>query len=614
MPSLFVPKPNFVRALLYIFMVAVVLTASSLPGIAAAQAETSPDTVSIEETPAPLVDTDRDGLTDGDEINVYGTDPSVADTDRDGLTDGDEVNVYGTDPLVADTDNDGISDGDEINVYGTNPLLADTDGDGISDGVEISNGTDPLAAPVNTPTPSPVQPTPTDVPPTPTPVAPTPTPVVPTPTMVPATQAPTAVAPTPTPTSAPKPVSPTPTPTPSGDFSVQRIVSGSGCTQISSTDIVPAGTAVEFRCNAADGPGSSAVTRTFSGLTVGWEYQVNNEIWRSSVGPVFMQDDVIPAFTLRLRPSGAVTAGSQGFITVALSTTNGSGAYTTTVGATRQDVVAPTAADLQLVCNPASVLAQVNTDQIVTCTYSGRASLNTRPVTLTRISVPAPAGWSITSPVGSVTGRTLTITPNVPITYSDTSPQSYTFSYTLTLACTAPTTAQPINLTSVFSFNTTTGIAGATFSQGAARSNMNSLAVSVQGNSLVWNETYSLTESSVRGNLTYQVIANGCSGWNIQVSASPYQYTGPNNGTSIPASNLHLTATGNPIVISGGGMGVTRQETSGPINTPAKVMNASAGSGNGTYQQQLDFNLTIPGRSVAGTYQSTITVTSAAAP
>ncbi len=338
---------------------------------------------------------------------------------------------------------------------------------------------------------------------------------------------------------------------------------------------------------------------------------MNNEAWRSTVGPAFSQADLIPEFTLRLRPTNVVTPGSHGFITVTLSTSSGTGAYTATVGATRQAVVAPTAADLQLVCNPASVSGQVNASQTVTCTYSGRSSLGTRQINLTQIRVPAPAGWSITSPVGSVTGRTLTVSPNAVIAFGA---QSYTFSYTLTPACTAPTTDQPINLTSTFSFGSTTSIPGATFSQVAARSNMSSLEVSLVNNSLVWNETYSLLESSVRGNLTYRVVANGCSGWNVQVSASPYQYTGPNNGTSIPASNLSLTATGDPVVISGESTGVSRQETSGPIDSPTKVMSATAASGNGTYQQQLEFNLTIPGRSLAGTYQSTITVTSAAAP
>ena len=42
-----------------------------------------------------------------------------------------------------DTDGDGLTDGEEINI-GTDPTLADTDGDGVSDGVEVSLGSNPL--------------------------------------------------------------------------------------------------------------------------------------------------------------------------------------------------------------------------------------------------------------------------------------------------------------------------------------------------------------------------------------------------------------------------------------------------------------------------------------
>lgn len=328
---------------------------------------------------------------------------------------------------------------------------------------------------------------------------------------------------------------------------------------------------------------------------------------------MYSQKDVIPSFIVRLRPTATVAPGSQGTITLTLSTSNGSGgAYTTTMGATRERIVTPTAADLELACIPAPITANAGQSQAVTCTYRGKASLNTRQVTLTQITVPA--GWTITSSAGTVSGSTLTITPNASITYSAASPQSYTFSYTLTPGCTASTTAQSINLTSAFSFNTTTRIAGATFSQQATRLNTSSLALAISSNSLVWNEGYSLTDTTVSGNLMYRMVATGCSGWNVQIAASSFQYTGPNNGTSIPASNLHLTATGNPIVVSGEGTGVSRQAASGPMNTPLRVLSATVGSGNGTYEQQMDFNLTIPGRSVAGHYQSTITVTSASAP
>lgn len=67
------------------------------------------------------VDTDGDGLLDGDEVNVFGTDPELFDSDEDGLGDGEEVNVFGTEVLVFDTDGDGVGDGDEVEAE-TDPL------------------------------------------------------------------------------------------------------------------------------------------------------------------------------------------------------------------------------------------------------------------------------------------------------------------------------------------------------------------------------------------------------------------------------------------------------------------------------------------------------------
>lgn len=88
------------------------------------------------------IDTDGDGLTDGQEAQA-GTDVSVADTDGDGLTDGDEAGVRGTNPTVPDTDGDGLTDGDEVRVWNTNPSNTDTDGDTYSDGAEVQNGFNP---------------------------------------------------------------------------------------------------------------------------------------------------------------------------------------------------------------------------------------------------------------------------------------------------------------------------------------------------------------------------------------------------------------------------------------------------------------------------------------
>jgi hypothetical protein len=138
--------------------------------------------------------------------------------------------------------------------------------------------------------------------------------------------------------------------------------------------------------------------------------------------------------------------------------------------------------------------------------------------------------------------------------------------------------------------------------------------MSVQSSSLAWNQTVSFSDTQVDGTLRYRIVASGCSGWSVSVSAGPYVYTGPFGGADIPASNLQLTASGPPDVIAGSATGVTRVNATGSMATARKVLTASNGAGNGTYEQQLDFSLTIPGSSRVGTYQSTVTLTSAAAP
>lgn len=64
------------------------------------------------------------------------------DSDGDGLEDTIEIEL-GTDLVDLDTDDDGLTDGDEYYTYQTGTRNPDTDGDGIVDGDEIANGTDP---------------------------------------------------------------------------------------------------------------------------------------------------------------------------------------------------------------------------------------------------------------------------------------------------------------------------------------------------------------------------------------------------------------------------------------------------------------------------------------
>ena len=74
------------------------------------------------------------------------TDPAAAgapgDSDGDGLEDAIEIEL-GTDAFDLDTDDDGLTDGDEYYVYATGTRNPDSDGDGVTDGTETANGTNP---------------------------------------------------------------------------------------------------------------------------------------------------------------------------------------------------------------------------------------------------------------------------------------------------------------------------------------------------------------------------------------------------------------------------------------------------------------------------------------
>ncbi len=89
----------------------------------------------VEEVPAPVVD---------EAVVVDEAPVAVApgDTDGDGLEDAIEFEL-GTDAYTVDTDQDGLTDGDEYYVFVTGTLNPDSDGDGILDGDEAAQGTDP---------------------------------------------------------------------------------------------------------------------------------------------------------------------------------------------------------------------------------------------------------------------------------------------------------------------------------------------------------------------------------------------------------------------------------------------------------------------------------------
>ncbi|KGJ87024.1 M4 family metallopeptidase [Colwellia psychrerythraea] len=91
-----------------------------------------------------LIDSDLDGLKDGEEVQTYQTSPILEDSDFDTLSDYIEVMTTLTDPLNSDSDADGLNDGIEFNIYLTNPLSNDSDSDQMPDGWEVLYRLNPL--------------------------------------------------------------------------------------------------------------------------------------------------------------------------------------------------------------------------------------------------------------------------------------------------------------------------------------------------------------------------------------------------------------------------------------------------------------------------------------
>ncbi len=97
-----------------------------------------------------IPDSDGDGLLDTEEFD-FGSDPLIKDTDSDGCDDFME-SLRGLNPLendcacsdpLLDSDRDGLTDCEESILF-SDPLYFDTDDDGILDILEVKNSTDPL--------------------------------------------------------------------------------------------------------------------------------------------------------------------------------------------------------------------------------------------------------------------------------------------------------------------------------------------------------------------------------------------------------------------------------------------------------------------------------------
>lgn len=135
-------------------------------------------------------------------------------------------------------------------------------------------------------------------------------------------------------------------------------------------------------------------------------------------------------------------------------------------------------------------------------------------------------------------------------------------------------------------------------------------------------KAYSHSDQASTGTMVLRADDSSGSGegWNVTVQSSAFVYTGANSGTNIAAANFSITTANAPTVVAGeaidatGGPKVPATGATGTLDVARKTVQANVGFGEGTYDQNLDVSLTIPGGSRAGTYTGTMTVTISAAP
>lgn len=494
----------------------------------------------------------------------------------------------------------------------------------------------PLGASLTAQEPSAPEPPVTDVIPEPTGVpgtVPEPT-VVPTviptapPTLIP-TIAPTATAAPPSPTAVPT-AAPLPTPAPS--IGIMSIDPGTGditgCTQSGSDQLQPGGTVTStcqfsrFGSHPADFT-VGAPTSTVSGAASGWQIQLSfgavGTGWVSTQTTYRAPADAT-SFTVSLRAPG--TGGVPGATVTSridLQSCNPGGSCQTGTTTKSAQIVRIDLGRVTMSCTPASPAAIVRLQsRVVTCTVRVPTDIGaTTSVAIRSVTIPAaPSGWGVvTSPTGTTNANgSVTISPNRMLGAG----QAWSFTLTLAPACTASSSgswAITSRIAPVVGGVSYTEVAGPSVTYTAtATTPVQTTFASLVSSTLDWSLPFALTSQTASGTLTYRVTGAGCSGWSVSVAARPFTYTGSAPGSSIPANNVTLTTARPPSVISGNGTGVATTGATGGLGTARKVISAQSGAGNGTFQQVLDVSVTIPAAANIGTYRSTVTITTAAAP
>lgn len=270
------------------------------------------------------------------------------------------------------------------------------------------------------------------------------------------------------------------------------------------------------------------------------------------------------------------------------------------------------ASQLELACSPQpSLIVPRASSATVTCslTLSESASVATADVRTITISLDG-AGWDVVPNVAAeMDGGRVTISPAVSLSPGE----SWIFELELRPTCTASDLLTLLMTTRVGLASTDVEGPSTTYAV-AAVDPVASLSTSMTSADTSFFFTASFDEQQQHGNIRYRVSAGDCAAWSVTIAAGPFTYSGDVPDAALSATHLSLTSIGEPVALEGSASELATGTVTGSLETERIVLSGPVASATGVYEQDLGIMLTLPPATVVGTYESTITITAAAAP
>ena len=152
--------------------------------------------------------------------------------------------------------------------------------------------------------------------------------------------------------------------------------------------------------------------------------------------------------------------------------------------------------------------------------------------------------------------------------------------------------------------------------QGVTAGGLTATIADLTMNSAGYSHSEQLSTSTLRLNI--DDLTGSDAGWNVSVQSGDFVWSGAVPAKDIGAANFEITMANLPVVVLGQAVAAFPIQpatgSTGTLDNAITVVTSSAAFGNGSYYQDLDVTLTIPGDSPLGTYTGTLITTISSGP